>query len=77
MAVGFLLIFVRLLIPLIILLSKMEHYGVRDTALEWFKSYLSNRKQYVYSNGESQLKDITCGVPQGVSTWASAFLDIY
>ena len=49
-----------------ILLSKMEHYGVRDTALEWFKSYLSNRKQYVYSNGESsQLKDITCGVPQG------------
>ena len=44
----------------------MEHYGVRDTALEWFKSYLSNRKQYVYSNGESsQLKDITCGVPQG------------
>ena len=49
-----------------ILLSKMEHYGARDTALEWFKSYLSNRKQYVYSNGESsQLKDITCGVPQG------------
>ena len=41
-------------------------YGVRDTALEWFKSHLSNRKQYVYSNGESsQLKDITCGIPQG------------
>ena len=34
--------------------------------LEWFKSYLNNRKQYVYINGEtSQLKDISCGVPQG------------
>ena len=47
-------------------LTKMEHYGIRGTALEWFKSYLNNRKQYVYINGEtSQLKDITCGVPHG------------
>ena len=46
-------------------LTKMEH-EIRGTALEWFKSYLNNRKQYVYINGEtSQLKDITCGVPQG------------
>ena len=49
-----------------ILITKMEHYGIRGTALEWFKSYLTSRKQYVYINGEtSQLKDITCGVPQG------------
>ena len=49
-----------------ILVTKMEHYGIRGTALEWFKSYLTNRKQYVYINGEtSQLKDITCGVSQG------------
>ena len=34
--------------------------------LNWFKSYLSNRKQYVFLNGESsEVKDITCGVPQG------------
>ena len=34
--------------------------------LFWFKSYLTNRKQYVSFNGESlELKNITCGVPQG------------
>ena len=49
-----------------ILLTKLEHYGIRDMALEWFKSYLSNRKQYVSINGESsELMDISCGVPQG------------
>ena len=44
----------------------MEHYGIRGVVLEWFRSYLSNRKQYVYLNGEpSQLENITFGVPQG------------
>ena len=36
-----------------ILISKLEHYGVRGTALSWFKSYLSNRQQYVEFNGIS------------------------
>ena len=49
-----------------ILLLKLEHYGIRGIILDWFKSYLSNRKQFVYINGiSSSLKDISCGVPQG------------
>ena len=49
-----------------ILLNKLKHYGIRDTSFNWFNSYLSNRKQYVFLNGEtSQLRNITCGVPQG------------
>ena len=49
-----------------ILLYKLEHYGFRGIFLEWFKNYLSNRKQYVsYNSCDSELKDIVCGVPQG------------
>ena len=49
-----------------ILLKKLEHNGIRGVALDWFNSYLSNRKQYVYLNGESsQLENITGGVPHG------------
>ena len=49
-----------------ILLSKLEHYGIRRLANEWFKSYLSNRKQYVSINGyDTNLADVKFGVPQG------------
>ena len=49
-----------------ILLQKLEHYGIRGNALKWFRSFLTNRKQYVSLNGEcSESKHITCGVPQG------------
>ena len=49
-----------------ILISKLEHYGVRGTALRWFENYLSGRQQYVEFNGIcSELCQIKCGVPQG------------
>ena len=42
-----------------ILLLKLEHYSVRDNMLNWFKSYLSNIKQYIFLNGESsEVKDV-------------------
>ena len=49
-----------------ILLHKLQYYGIRGTALDWFKSYISNRQQYTIVNDKkSTTLPITCGVPQG------------
>ena len=49
-----------------ILLSKLEHYGMRGNILLWLSSYLSYRYQYVSVNGrDSNLMKIAYGVPQG------------
>ena len=49
-----------------ILLNKLEHYGIRGVALDWVKSYLSERLQFVQFNQTSSSKcQIHCVVPQG------------
>ena len=49
-----------------ILFSKLEVIGIRGITLSWFKSYLSNRKQFVkFKDSNSSFCSITCGVPQG------------
>jgi len=50
-----------------ILLQKMKHYyGIKDIQLEWFQSYLTNRKQQcLVNNCLSSSKTIVCGIPQG------------
>ncbi len=41
-------------------------FGVRDTALDWCKSYLSERSQTVYVNAQqSESYTVDCSVPQG------------
>ena len=45
-----------------ILLSKMNLYGIRGIILDLFRSYLSNRVQYVVIDGiSSKTKDLKCG----------------
>ena len=49
-----------------ILLAKLSYFGINNKYRNWFKSYLSNRQQYIsYNNKNSSIKKIICGVPQG------------
>jgi hypothetical protein len=49
-----------------ILFSKLEHFGIRGIALQWIKSYFSNRKQFFqFNETHSTERIIKCGVPQG------------
>ena len=49
-----------------ILLQKLQFYGIRGKALDCFRSYLLNRKQFVCYNGHNSIADtVECGVPQG------------
>ena len=48
-----------------ILLDKLEHYGFRGIVFQWFKNYLSNRKQIIrYQRQDSDHKVMNCCVPQ-------------
>lgn len=48
------------------LLMKLNHYGVCGLQLEFFRSYLNNRKQKVMVNGAwSREAEVKYGVPQG------------
>ena len=49
-----------------ILLQKLSMYGIKNTELEWFSSYLGKCKQTVLCHNKlSSFVDITSGVPQG------------
>ena len=46
-----------------ILIQKLNYYGVRGTANNWFSSYFENGTHFV--SNKSDLHFILCGVPQG------------
>ena len=49
-----------------ILLNKLKFYGLSNTPLKWFESYLHGRKQYADFDGiHSNTAYISTGVPQG------------
>ena len=53
-------------VPVDLMLKKLYKIGIRGTILNWFKSYLSDRKQFVSIDSvNSMLKDISLGLPQG------------
>ena len=49
-----------------ILLQKLDRIGASDKVVDWFKSYLTDRKQFVrIGSATSSPLDITRGIPQG------------
>lgn len=49
-----------------ILLEKLSFYGFRGIVNDWFRNYLTGRKQFSsFQCSDSSLLDIICGVPQG------------
>ena len=44
----------------------IEIYGIKDEAIQWFKTYLTQRRQQVYvNNSKSDIGQVLYGVPQG------------
>ena len=61
-----------------ILLGKLRKYGIRNTELEWFSTYLRNRWQCCKVNGVlSTVEKLTCGVRQGSCFDPVLFLLLY
>ena len=57
-----------------ILLNKLKYYGVNNTELSWFQSYLTERSQYVEVNG---ITSNVLAISTGVNIGSTSFLNIH
>jgi len=62
-----------------ILLQRLDvAFGLKDTVLQWIRSFLTGRTQQVaYCGGTSSLQPVLFGVPQRACTWPTAVCTIY
>ena len=60
-----------------ILFDKLRHYWICGVALDWVKSYFSDRLQYVDLNGNSSSLQKISRSSTGVNSWTSLFYFIY
>ena len=52
-----------------ILISKLESYGLKDIELDWFRNYLTDRKQLVSFGKEISSMSYYIGCPSRVNSW--------
>ena len=57
-------------------MKKLEIYGITAANFAWFRSYLTNRKQYICINNDKKTNQqkVTCGIPQGSILGSLLFL---
>ena len=61
-----------------ILIKKLEKIGIKNTELDWFKNYLSGRKQCIFLNDiKSSFLETNRGVSQGGGDIPNSLFDIY
>ena len=53
-------------------------FGIKGKALDWFRSYLTNRSQFVNIDGfKSETHNLTCGVHTGFCAWPNFVFTLY
>ena len=61
-----------------ILLQRLHELGIRDAALDWFRSYLSQRRQSVVINeSRSSYRNLVFRSASGISTWPNTIHPVY